>query len=52
MYVSKNELFKKGASKTFVTQCFFTDHMNHETVSKTTSANRTPSANPRQLCGH
>ena len=38
------------ASKTFATQCFFTDYLNHETVNKTTC--RTLSANPRQLWAH
>ena len=35
------------ASKTFATQCFFTDHFNHKTVNKTTY--RTLSANPCKL---
>ena len=34
--------------KTFATQCFLTDQVNHKIVNKTTY--RTPSANPRQLC--
>ena len=38
------------ASKTFATQCFFTDYLNHETVNKTTC--RTLSANPHQLWAH
>ena len=38
------------ASNTFATQCFFTDHLNHKIVNKTTC--RTPSANPRQLWAH
>ena len=38
------------ASKTFATQFFFTDYLNHETVNKTTC--RTLSANPHQLWGH
>ena len=37
-------------SKTLATQLFFTDHLNHKTVNKTTW--RTPSANPRQLWVH
>ena len=35
------------ASKTFATQCFFTDHWNQETLNKTTC--RTLSRNLRQL---
>ena len=35
------------ASKTFATQCFFTDHLNQETLNKTTC--RTLSRNLRQL---
>ena len=31
-------------------QCFFTDHLNHKTVIKTTC--RAPSAYPRQLWAH
>ena len=38
------------ASKAFATECFFTDHMNHRTINKTTC--RTPSANPRQPWAH
>ena len=38
------------ASKTFATQWFLTDHLNHKIVNKTT--HRTPSANPRQLWRH
>ena len=38
------------ASKTFASQCFFTDHWNHKTVNKKTC--RKPSANPRQLWAH
>ena len=34
-------------SKTFATECFFTDYLNHKTVNKTTC--RTPSANTRQV---
>ena len=33
-----------------VTQCFFTDHLNHKTVNKTTF--RTPLANLHLLCAH
>ena len=33
--------------KIFDTQCFFTDHLEHKTVNKTTC--RTPLANPRQF---
>ena len=47
MYVS---FLNQIASKTFATQCFFTDYLNHEIVNKTTC--RTPSANPRQLWPH
>ena len=36
--------------KIFATQCFFTDHLKHKTVNKTTFS--TLSANPRQLCAH
>ena len=32
--------------KIFATQCFFTDHLKHKTVNKTTC--RTPSASPRE----
>ena len=47
MYVSfSNQI----ASKTFATQCFFTDYLNHEIVNKTTC--RTLSANPHQLWAH
>ena len=35
------------ACKTFATQCYFTDHLNHETVNKT--ACRTSSVDPRQI---
>ena len=35
------------ASETFARQCFFTDHLNHKIVNKTTC--RKPSANPHQL---
>ena len=38
------------ASKTFATQCFFTDHLNHKIMNKKTC--RTPLANPRQLWIH
>ena len=38
------------ASKTFATQCSFTDHLNNKIVNKAT--HRTPSANPRQLWTH
>ena len=38
------------ARKTFATQLFLIDHMNHKIVNKTTC--RTPSANPRQLWVH
>ena len=34
-------------SKNFATQCFFSDHLKHEIVNKTTC--RVPSRNPRQL---
>ena len=34
-------------SKTFATQYFFTDQLNHKTVNKAVC--RTPSENPRQL---
>ena len=36
--------------KSLATQCFFTDHLKHKTVNKTTC--RTPSVNPRKLCAH
>ena len=36
--------------KVFATQCFFTDHLKHKFLNKTTC--RPPSANPRQLCTH
>ena len=42
--------FSQIASKTFATQCFLTDHLNHKTVSKTTF--RTPSGNLQQLWAH
>ena len=35
-----------NASKTFATQCFFTDHLNHKNENK--AACRTLSANPRR----
>ena len=35
------------ASETFARQCFFTDHLNHKIVNKTTC--RKPPANPHQL---
>ena len=38
------------AGKTFATECFFTDFLNHKTVNKTTCS--TPSANSRQLWVH
>ena len=38
------------AIKTFATECFFTDHLNHKTVNKTTC--RKSSVNPRQLWAH
>ena len=36
--------------KIFATPCFFTDHLKHKTVNKTTC--RAPSANPCHLCAH
>ena len=36
--------------KTFATQCFFVDHLNHKIVNKATC--RTHSANPRQTWSH
>ena len=45
LFSSKN--FSQIPSKTFATQCFFTDHLNHKTVNKTTC--RTSPANPCQL---
>ena len=38
------------ARKTFPTQCFFTDQLNHKAVNKTNC--RTPSANLHQLWAH
>ena len=38
------------ASKTFSTQCIFTNYLNHEIVNKTTC--RTLSANPHQKWAH
>ena len=38
------------ASKGFATFCFFTDHLNHKIMNKTTC--RTTSANPSQLWTH
>ena len=35
-------------SKTFTTQCFFTDHLNYKILNKATCG--TPSANPCQIC--
>ena len=37
-------------SKVFAAQCFFTDHVNHKSVNKTTG--RTLSVNPSNLCVH
>ena len=34
----------------FATQCFFTHHLRHNSVNKTSCI--TPSANPRQLSAH
>ena len=42
--------FCEIARKTFATQYFITDHLNHKTTNKKTC--RTPSANPRQLSTH
>ena len=39
------ENFSQIHCKIFAVQCFFTDHLKHKTVNKTTC--RTPSANPR-----
>ena len=36
-----------NASKTFATQCFFTDHLKHKSINKAICG--TPSANPHQL---
>ena len=36
--------------KIFATQCFFTDHLKHKLVDKTTC--RVPSAHRHQLCRH
>ena len=41
------EIISLIASKTFATQCFFTDHLNQETLNKTTC--RKLSRNLRQL---
>ena len=41
---------RKTARKIFATQCFFTDHLKHKTVNKTTY--RTPSVNRRLLCSY
>ena len=38
------------ASKGFATFCFFTDHLNHKIMNKTTC--RTTTANPSQLWTH
>ena len=38
------------ASKTFATQCYFSDHLNQKTVNKATW--RTPSANPHHIWAH
>ena len=47
IYVS---FLNQVASKTFATQCFFTDYLNHEIVNKTIC--RTLSANPHQVWAH
>ena len=38
------------ASKTFATECFFTDHLNRKAENKTTCI--TSAENPRQLWAH
>ena len=43
-------IISQTASKTFATQCFYTDHLKHKTANKTSC--RTPSENPHQLCTH
>ena len=41
------------SSKTFDTQCFFTDQLNQKTVTKTNKTTcRTPSENPPKLWAH
>ena len=40
----------KTVCKTFPKQYFFSDHLKHKTLNKTTY--RTPTANPRLLCTH
>ena len=55
MYMCNVNLEEKNLRKTFSqihceifgTQCFFTNHLRHKSVNKTTCS--TPSANPRQI---